>query len=399
MRNSGPHRPTRRRSFLATTGLAVAGIASLSGCLGGDGNGADENGNGSVSGSTDSAPSTVAEAEPLGEPVDSTAVSWDDLGDLEGEIVVYCGRTRDQIDPVFRALDDRYDSLTVTVDYDDNDVHVNQLLQEGDATPADLMYSQDPGALGELERGEVAQQLPEDIINAVQESWREPNGYWTGVTGRVRAVQYNTERWDGTVDDLPTDIMEYAYDERFQNIISTRPNSGTFRAFIQAMVELEGESETRDWVSAMVNDQNAQLFSGGTSQAEAVNNGADDDPIVGLGNQYYAARILNENPDAPISASFTENDAGCLFNVAGVAATNATDNPQLVAEFIRHLIAAEGQEFMIDANGEYPVVDGIEYVGDLPALEDINPPEFDLSSFDMDIAAANDLLREEGMTV
>jgi len=54
---------------------------------------------------------------------------------------------------------------------------------------------------------------------------------------------------------------------------------------------------------------------------------------------------------------------------------------------------------MMDANGEYPVVDGIEYVGDLPALEDINPPEFDLSSFDMDIAAANDLLREEGMTV
>jgi len=375
---------TRRRPFLATAGLAVASAVGLAGCLGGaDG--------------TESRP--IAETDPMDQPLGSSALTWDDLGDLEGEVTIYSGRTRDQIDPVFDALEAEYDGLTLTVDHDDNDVHVNQLIEEGDATPADIMYSQDPGALGELERQGRLQELPADIVDAVPSSYRHPDGYWTGVTGRVRSILYNADRWDGDADDFPTDIMEYATDERFADIISTRPNSGTFRGFIQAMVELEGEATTREWVRGMIDNQDAQFFSGGSDQAEAVNRGGDDDPIVALGNSYYAARILNEDSDAPIRTVYTENDAGCLFSIAGVGVMNNVDNPELVAEFVRHLLAAEGQEFMMDANGEYPVIEGVEYVGPLPNLEEINPPEFDLSAFDMDLRSAQEILNEEGMTV
>ena len=393
----------RRRTFLATAGITTAAAVGLAGCMGDEnGDDPDADGNGSSGGETDdggSGAGSVADAEPMGEPVGSTAVSWDQLGDLEGELTVYSGRTRDQIDPVFEALEDEYENFTILRDYDDNDVHVNQLIQEGEATPADLMYSQDPGALVELEENGILQPLPEDVVDAVPRSYRDPDGYWTGVTGRVRSIQYNSERWDGDANDFPTNIMEFATDDRFEGIISTRPNSGTFRGFIQAMVELEGEEETREWVRAMVEDLDVQLFSSGGDQARAVNRGGDDDPIVALGNSYYAARILNEDPDAPVGVTFTENDAGCLFSVAGVGVMNDVDDPELVAEFIRHLLAAEGQEFMMDANGEYPVIEGVEYVGPLPDLEDINPPEFDLSEFDMDLRSAQEILNDEGMTV
>lgn len=401
-------RTVDRRRVLGYAGAAMLGTTSLSGCIGGgDGDDGDDEGSadGGENGSDgDGGGGGLTDAEPLGESVDSTAVSWDDLGDLEGEITVYSGRTRDQIDPVFAAIEEEYDGLTLNVDYDDNDVHVNQILQEGEATPADLMYSQDPGALGELERNDVLQELPGDVVDAVPENYRHPGGLWTGVTGRVRSIQYNSERLAAETefesgDDFPTDIMEFATDERFQGIIATRPNSGTFRGFIQAMVELEGEEETREWVRAMVDEQDIQLFSGGSDQAEAVNRGGEDDPIVALGNSYYAARILNEDPEAPIDLAFTENDAGCLFSVAGVGVMNDVEDPELVAEFIRHLLAAEGQEFMMEANGEYPVVEGVDYVGELPNLDEINPPEFDLSDFDLELQEAQDLLNEEGMTV
>ena len=398
--HEGISRMTNRRSFLAAA--TATGALALAGCVGGDGDSdtADSSDDGGTTDSTDdSGPEAVADAEPMGEPVSATAVTWDDLGDLEGELTIYSGRTRDQIDPVFAALEDAYDGLTINRDFNDNDTQVNQLIEERDATPADLMYSQDPGALNELDRNGLVQELPADVVDAVRESWRDPGGRWTGVTGRVRSIQYNSERWDGDEHDFPTDIMAYATDDRFQGIIATRPNSGTFRGFIQAMVELEGEDTTREWVRNMVEDQNVQLFSGGSDQAEAVNRGGDGDPVVALGNSYYAARILNENPDAPIRTTYTENDAGCLFSIAGVGVTNSADDPALVAEFIRHLLAAEGQEFMMDANGEYPVVEGVDYVGPLPGLEDINPPEFDLSSFDMELQDAQQLLSDEGMTV
>ncbi len=379
---------TGRRTFLAATGLAAASMVGLAGCLGG--------------GSRTDDP--IADEDPMETAVSGEALSWDDLGDLEGTVTIYSGRTSDQIEPVFDALEDEYDDLTVEVDWDDNDAQVNQLIEEGDSPQADIMYSQDPGALGALHDEGLLQELPDDVVDAVPESYRDPDGYWTGVTGRVRSVLYNSERLVEETefesgDELPTDILAYAEDERLQGIISTRPNSGTFRGFIQAMVNRKGEDTAREWIRNMVEQQEIELFTGGSDQAEAINRGGDDDPIVALGNSYYAARIINEDSGAPIEATFTQGDSGALFSVAGIGVTQQTGDPQLVAEFIRHLLAEEGQEFMMDANGEYPVVEGIDYIGDLPDLEELDSPTFDLSEFDMELQEAADLIVEEGMEV
>ncbi|EMA40909.1 extracellular solute-binding protein [Halobiforma nitratireducens] len=387
---------TGRRPFLVGAGVSAAGLAGLAGCLGDNG----ENGTSGTDDGSGSTTGSVTDADPLANPVDSSGVSWDDLGDLEGEITVYSGRTRDQIDLVFEELENEYDGLTIDRDYDDNDAQVNQLVQESDATPADVFYSQDPGALGAVHDEGLVQQLPEDVVDAVPESYREPDGHWTGVSGRVRSIMYNADRLDETPldswDELPTDISEYATDDRFEGIISTRPNSGTFRGFIQAMVDLEGEDATRQWVSDFM-DQDPVRYGSGSTQAEEINRGGDDDPIIGLGNSYYAARLVNEDPDSPIRVTFTEGDAGALFSVAGIAVTNDVDDPELVAEFARHLVAVEGQEFMMDDNGEFPVVDGVDYVGPLPGPEELDSPTYDLSSFDMELQGANELLEDEGM--
>lgn len=364
-----------RRRVLAASGIAVAGSVGLAGCLGrGAGDPFDDYG---------------PQAAPLG----STAVSWDDLGDLEGELVIYNGRTRDQIDPLFEMIEEEYPDFSLRVDHDGNEDQLNKLVQEGDTSPADVFYTQSSGALAALKSDGFARELPEDIVGAVDDDKSDPDGEWTGASGRVRAIMYDTDVFDG--EDLPDDIFAYAEEERFQDVISTRPNSGTFRSFITAMIEMEGEDATREWVSNMVNQQNATLYSSGSQQAEEVAYGDQD---IGLGNQYYAGRILSEDPDASLDVAFTSDDPGCLFNVSGVAILEASDRPNLAAEFTRHVLAAEGQEFFVDVNGEYPVVDGVEYVGDLPTVDDINPPSFDLNAL-ADLEPANDLLREEGMTV
>ena len=369
-----PQRSSRRR-FLGLTGaagsIAVAGCTSLFG--GGGEDPFDDYG-------------------PQGAALASSAVSWDDLGDLEGDLTVYSGRTTDQIDPLFQMIEDEYDGFTVNTDYDDNSTQLNKINEEGEGSPADVFYTQSSGALASLKQDGLVRTLPEDVIDAVDDTYSDPDGTWTGASGRVRAVQYNTDLW---TEELPNDIFAYAEEERFRDVVSTRPNSGTFRSFIVAMIELEGESATREWVRAMVEDQNVTLYSGGSEQAQAVTNG---DQTVALGNQYYAGRIVENDPDAPIDVAFTENDAGSLFNVSGVGILEAADRPNLAAEFCRHVLAAEGQEFFVETNGEYPVVEGVDYVGDLPTLEEINPPEFDLNAL-ADVERAVDLLREEGMTV
>ncbi|MXV62999.1 extracellular solute-binding protein [Natronorubrum sp. JWXQ-INN-674] len=364
---------TNRRQFLGATAASV-GALTLAGCLGGSGE-------------------DLEGYDPQSSAVEASAVSWDDLGDLEGELTIYSARTADQIDPLFEEIEAEYDDFSVSVDYDDEGDQLASLLEEGENSPADLFYTQSSGELARLKEEALARELPDDVIDAVDDNYSDSDGYWTGASGRVRAIQYNTNEFDG--DDLTDDIFEYATDDRFEDVISTRPNSGTFRSFIVAMIEEEGEDATREWVSSMVDDQNATLYSSGSSQAEAV---ADGEQAIALGNQYYAGRILGNDPDAPLDVAFTTNDPGCLFNVSGVAILEGADKPNLAAEFTRHILAVEGQDFFVETNGEYPVLDGVDYVGDLPALDEINPLEFDLNKLS-NVEQAQDLLRQEGMTV
>ncbi|MFA9427465.1 extracellular solute-binding protein [Natronorubrum sp. A-ect3] len=370
---SGTSSAIGRRRFIATTVVSVAAVTGLAGCLGG----ARED--------------PFDDYGPQGSPVEASAVSWDDLGDLEGELVIYSARTSDQINPLFGRIEDEYDDFEISIDYDDEGDQLASLLEEGENSPADLFYTQSSGELAQVKDNELARDLPDDIVDAVEDNYRDTDGQWTGASGRVRAVQYNTNHFNG--DELPNDIFAYAEDEQFRDVISTRPNSGTFRSFIVAMIEEEGEDRTREWVRAMVDDQKATLYNGGTEQAEAV---ADGEQEIALGNQYYAGRILENDPDAPIDVAFTRNDPGCLFNVSGVAILEGAQTPNLAAEFTRHLLAREGQEFFVETNGEYPVLEGVEYVGDLPTLEEIDPLEFDLNKLG-DTEHVNDLLREEGM--
>ncbi len=361
-----------RRRVLATTGLALA--TSVAGCLGDDEDPFDS-------------------AQPRGAPIDSGSVSWADLGDLEGELTVYSGRTRDQIDPLFAALEETYPDFSIARDYDSNDTQLNSLVEEGEATPADVFYTQSSGALAALKDAGLARALPSDIVDAVPDTKSDPDGRWTGASGRVRAIQYNTEAWNR--EDLPTDIFAYAEDDRFAGEISTRPNSGTFRSFIVAMLELEGETRTREWVRGMLDAQAVTLYSSGSQQAQAVANG---EVTVGLGNQYYAARVIGNQPAAPLDVTFTRNDPGSLFNVSGLAVLEGADKPNLAAAFVRHVLAAEGQTFFVETNGEYPVIDDVEYEGPLPPLAELEPPKFDLNALGT-LEPAVDLLREEGMTV
>ena len=374
-----PRRPSpSRRHVLAGAGSLAVG--SLAGCIGGFGSVEDP----------------IDSYEPGATALESNAISWSDLEDLKGELVVYSGRTRDQIKPLFDELEATYPDFSVSVDYDDNDDQLAKIREEvaGGASQADLFYTQDSGALAVLKADGLTRALPSDVSQAVEDPYSDPDGEWTGVSGRVRAVLYNTDAFDG--DDLPDDIFAYAEDDRFTGRISTRPNSGSFRAFIIAMMELHGESATREWVRTMVEDQEISEYQGGTAQAEAVAGGHQD---IALGNQYYAGRILENDPSAPIDVTFTENDAVCLFNVSGVGILDSADRPNLAAEFLRHVLAAEGQEFFVQTNGEYPVLDGVDYVGDLPTLDEIDPPQFDLNRLGLELNEARQLLREEGLSV
>ena len=105
-----------------------------------------------------------------------------------GELVVYSGRSESLAGPII----DQFEGATgirVSVKYGSTSEVAATLLEEGDASPADVFFAQDPGGLGAVVG--MLRPLPEDILETVPQWARSPEGTWVGISGRARVVVYN----------------------------------------------------------------------------------------------------------------------------------------------------------------------------------------------------------------
>ena len=104
-------------------------------------------------------------------------------------LVIYSGRKESLIGPIIQSFTDAT-KIPVEVKYGKTGEMAATLMEEGDKTPADIFYAQDPGGLGSVE--DMFAVLPSSITSKVPDWADSPNQKWTGITGRARVVLYNT---------------------------------------------------------------------------------------------------------------------------------------------------------------------------------------------------------------
>ena len=68
------------------------------------------------------------------------------------------------------------------------------LVEEGDASPADVFFAQEPGAIGAVADEGLLTELPADILDRVPRSSATPTARWVGVSARVRVIAYGRRR-------------------------------------------------------------------------------------------------------------------------------------------------------------------------------------------------------------
>ena len=370
-------RDVRRRKFLAAAG--AVGVAGLAGCNETDDAADDGDTAGGAIGQIGSG--RAGRDAPGG-------TSMADLPALEGELTVYSGRGEFLVGELVGSIDDLYDDLDLTVRYGGSTDLVNQIVNEGEGSPADVFYSVNAGALGALADEGRTQALPADVTETVREEFRTEQ--WVGTSGRARTVPYNTETFSET--DLPDDIM--AYPEEFDGDLGWAPSYGSAQAFVTAMRILEGEDATREWLEAMV-ERGAATYPDEFRTCQEIADGQIDAAFT---NHYYIQRVLDGNPEAPIATAFTEGDAGAVFNVAGAAVVDTASDADLASNFVRHLLSAEAQDYFARSTFEYPLIPEVEPIGDLPTIDELDVPDIDLSELS-NLEPTIDLMREAGVDI
>jgi iron(III) transport system substrate-binding protein len=386
--DDGEPRLHGRRRFLAAG--ATVGTAALAGCSGflpssGDGGDGNTSGNETASGQIGSGRS------PFGERTIEGGVSMTEMPDLEGELTLYSGRGEPLVGTLIQYIEDLYPNFTVQPKYGSAIELVNLIETEGDNSPADVFFSVNAGALGQLADVGRTQTLPDEVLEFVPEQFRDPDGNWVGTSGRARSVPFNTNQFSKS--DIPEDIMAFPETEAFRDNIGWAPTYSSFQAFITAMRTLEGEDATRQWLKGM-QELGVKSYNDEFLVSQAV---ADGEIGAGFANHYYTLRVRAGRQNPPIDLAFTQNDAGAIFNVAGGSIVDTAEDTTLAANFIRHLLSAEAQDYFARETYEYPLVPEIEPLAELPSIDELNPPEgLDLTQLS-DLQGTVELLRDVGV--
>jgi iron(III) transport system substrate-binding protein len=308
----------------------------------------------------------------------------------EGSLTVYSGRNEQLVAPIIEQFEQQ-SGIQVDVRYGNTTELASTILEEGNNSPADVFFAQDAGALGAVAAEGLLAQMPDDVLNQVDERFRSTQGEWIGVSGRARVVAYNTQAVTQT--ELPETIFGFT-DEQWRGRIGWAPTNASFQSFVTALRVLEGEDRAREWLEGIqTNDPNA--YDNNAAVLQAVNNGEID---VGFVNHYYlfAARA-EQGDDLPVENFYlTNGDPGALVNVAGAGILNTSDNQELAQQFVEFLLSEQAQQYFADETYEYPLIDGVAPNEALPPLNTIQTPDLDLSQLE-DLEGTVQLLQDVGV--
>ena len=327
-------------------------------------------------------------------PAALAACGGDDEGSAGGgTLTIYSGREEEIVAPLFERFEEE-SGIDVEVRYGDSAELAATLAEEGGDSPADVFFAQDAGSLGAAAEEGLLGDLPDDVLERVDERYRDPEGRWTGTSGRARVLAYNTD--EVSEDELPDDVFALT-DDAWSGKIGIAPTNASFQAFVTAMRLSEGDDRTREWLES-IKDNDPKFYEGNSAILDALAAGEIE---VGLVNHYYLALLKEEQPDAPVENHFFEgDDPGALVNVAGVGIVDGTDDEDAAREFVEYLLSEEGQRFYPEEaeEAEYPLVDGVEGPKGLPPLEDLEGPDVELGDLGPELESTLELLNELGFT-
>ena len=306
----------------------------------------------------------------------------------EKSLTIYSGRRETLVGPII----DRYreeSGVKVEVKYASSPQLAATLLEERDASPADVFFAQEPASLGAV--AGLLGTLPDSILHRAPEWARSAEGRWVGISGRARVVVYNTRELSEA--DLPDDLWGFVAPE-WRGRVGWAPTSSSSQAMVTGMRVLWGEERTREWLEALqAND--VRVYATNTTAVAATAAGEVDAAFV---NHYYLHQLQAQQQGDVAAANYhprTEGP-GALVMVAGAGVLSTAKNRESALEFLEYLLSTDGQEYFAQEVYEYPLAGDVEAAEILVPLSAIRHPGVPMEEL-ADLEGTQRLMRETGI--
>ncbi len=311
-----------------------------------------------------------------------------------GRLIIYSGRSESLVQPIIDRFEEAA-KIDVAVRYGSTSELAGVLLEEGDMSPADIFFAQDPGGLGAVQAAGLLAPLPMEILKKVPSRFVAEEGDWLGISGRARTVVYNSQIIKDPDSELPDDMFGFV-DPQWDGRIGWAPSNGSFQVMVTAMRAVWGEDKTREWLQG-IQANNPVVYPKNTPIIAGTAAGEVD---VGLVNHYYLHRFLvEEGQDFPARNYFLPGGGpGSLIMVSGAGILKEASNRDNAEKFLLFLLSVPGQQYFATQTFEYPVIEGVAVPTLLPPLAALDSKAIDIPLADLaDMQGTQDLLFDLGI--
>lgn len=280
----------------------------------------------------------------------------------QNEVNIYSSRHYDTDNELYDGFTEET-GIEINLIEGSSDELIERIRNEGINSPADIVITVDAGRLWRAKEANILQSYNSELLeNVIPDQLRDEDGYWVGLSERIRGIIYNRENVN------PDDLQGYLElaDSQWEGRVCVRSSNNIYNQSLTAsLIETHGEERTEEWAEGLVRNFARSPQGGDTDQIKAVAAGICD---VALANHYYLARLIQS--DSPQDREVAESVGiyfpsaefgGAHVNISGAGIAANSPNIENAHRFLEYLATEEAQKIFALANNEFPVLEGVEF--------------------------------------
>ncbi|PWN07204.1 Fe(3+) ABC transporter substrate-binding protein [Rhodohalobacter mucosus] len=313
------------------------------------------------------------------------------------EVNIYSSRHYDTDTELYDNFTEQT-GITVNLIEGTSDELIERIRNEGVNSPADVVITVDAGRLWRAKEADVLQPHGSETLNErIPAEMRDEDGYWVGLSERVRGIVYNRDAVN------PEELQGYwqLAEPEWEGRICIRSSNNIYnQSLVASLIESRGEEATEEWARGLVNNFARDPQGGDTDQIRAVAAGLCDITVV---NHYYLARLMqsedteDQEVAEQVSMYFPPAEyGGAHVNISGAGIAVNSPNMENAVRFLEYLATEEAQMIFAVANNEFPILDSVELPGVLGEFGDYESDAINVTYYGENNPAAIRLMDRAG---
>jgi iron(III) transport system substrate-binding protein len=252
----------------------------------------------------------------------------------------------------------------------------NQLVQEGDASPADVFVTENSPAMSLVDSKGLFAKVDAAALAQVPTQFAATDKGWVGFAARSTVFAYNPAQLKAA--DLPASIMDLAKPQ-WKGKVGLSPAGADFQAIVSAVLALKGEPATAAWLKGL--KENARIYQDNGPIMKAINAGEIQSGVIYHYYWYKDQAESGANSKNVQLHFFGNQDPGAFLSISGAGVIKSSKHQAEAQQLVKYLNSPAGQQVLADSKAlEYPIGNGATANKALKPLSELSPPTVDVTT-------------------